>query len=69
MAVFDDEPVKRQFTSHEMGQDLSALSVHELNERIELLRAEILRLEATRDAKSQSRNAADAFFCASPGKS
>ncbi len=47
---------------HEIGQDLSLLSVHELDERIEALRAEIARLEAARGAKEASRNAADAFF-------
>ncbi len=47
---------------HELGQPLDALSVDELSERIELLRAEIARLEAARENKSASRAAADAFF-------
>jgi uncharacterized small protein (DUF1192 family) len=47
---------------HAIGEPLDTLSVHELNERIDLLRAEIARLEAARDRKSASRAAADAFF-------
>ncbi len=44
MAIFDDEPVKKP-KPHEIGQDLSLLSVAELTERIGLLRAEIVRLD------------------------
>lgn len=62
MAIFDDEPAKKKPLPHEIGQDLAALSVHELEERIELLKAEISRLEAVKSAKSQSRTAADSFF-------
>ena len=45
MAIFDDEP-KKPARVHEIGQDLSLLSVGELHERIRQLRAEIARLEA-----------------------
>ena len=51
MALFDDEP-----------QDLSLLSVGELNERIALLRAEIERLEAELQAKGATKTAAEALF-------
>ena len=61
MALFDDEPVKR-LKGHEIGQDLSLLSVGELDERIGLLRAEIERLEAERQAKSTTKTAAEALF-------
>ena len=61
MAHNDDEPRKKT-TSHEIGQDLSALSLHELAERIAVLQAEIVRLEAARSAKSASMSAASAFF-------
>jgi len=61
MPLFDDEPAKKQ-VSHELGQDLSALSLHELDERIALLRAEIARLEAARAAKAASMDAPSAFF-------
>jgi uncharacterized small protein (DUF1192 family) len=47
---------------HVLGQPLDTLSVDELDERVELLMAEIGRLEAARVAKEASRRAADAFF-------
>ncbi len=47
---------------HEIGQDLSALSIDELQERIEALRAEIERLDAARRAKAASRLAAAQAF-------
>jgi len=61
MAVFDDEP-RRKAGPHEMGQDLSSLSIEELTERIAMLRSEIERLESAKARKSASLNAADAFF-------
>lgn len=61
MALFDDEPVKPRRV-HEIGQDLSLLSVAELNERIGQLRAEITRLEAELGAKGATRLAAEALF-------
>lgn len=61
MALFDDEPRKKP-KPHEIGQDLALLSRAELNERIEMLRAEIVRLEAELEAKGASKSAADALF-------
>lgn len=61
MALFDDEPVKPKRV-HEIGQDLSLLSVGELEERIGQLRAEITRLEAELRAKGSTRLAAEALF-------
>ncbi len=66
MADFDDtnpfgKPRKAP-TVHEVGQPLDALSVDELNERIELLQAEIARLTTARASKEASKLAADAFF-------
>ncbi len=49
-------------SQHVLGEPLEPLSVDELGLRIELLRAEIERLEAARAKKSASRAAADAFF-------
>lgn len=60
MSLFDDEPKKS--VAHEIGQDLSLLSVDELDHRIALLRAEIVRLEAERDQKGESKAAAEALF-------
>ncbi|MDJ1158270.1 DUF1192 domain-containing protein [Chelatococcus sp. SYSU_G07232] len=56
----DEKP--RPKPVHEIGQDLSLLSVGELDERIALLKGEIERLEAARAAKAASREAANAFF-------
>ena len=61
MAIFDDEP-RKPARVHEIGQDLTLLSVGELNERIALLREEIARLEADIAKKQSSRSAADQFF-------
>ena len=61
MALFDDEPVKPKRV-HEIGQDLSLLSVDELNERIAQLREEIGRLEGALQAKGSTRLAAEALF-------
>lgn len=62
---FGDEPrrpVGQQAVSHQIGQDLSALSLHELEERMALLRAEIVRLDEARARKAASRDAADSVF-------
>ncbi|MEN5082786.1 DUF1192 domain-containing protein [Bosea sp. TWI1241] len=56
----DDRPAPKR--AHEIGQDLSTLAVAELDERIALLRQEIVRLEQARAHKAASRSAADAVF-------
>jgi uncharacterized small protein (DUF1192 family) len=56
-----DELPKRKI-AHEIGQDLSLLSVAELAERVGLLKAEIGRLEAEMMTKQASKSAADTFF-------
>ena len=56
----DDRPRKK--ISHEIGQDLSLLSVEELGERIALLKSEIERLEAAAARKRASKDAANSFF-------
>jgi uncharacterized small protein (DUF1192 family) len=56
----DDRPRKK--TSHEIGADLSLLSVDELEARITLLQSEIERLTASIAAKLATRSAADKFF-------
>lgn len=61
MSFADDLP-KPKPKPHEIGQDLSLLSVFELEERIDLLKEEITRLEAARAAKQASKSAADTFF-------
>jgi uncharacterized small protein (DUF1192 family) len=56
----DDRPRKK--ISHEIGQDLSLLSVEELNDRIALLTSEIERLQAAATRKRASKDAANSFF-------
>ncbi|MBL8576633.1 MAG: DUF1192 domain-containing protein [Mesorhizobium sp.] len=61
MALFDEEPRKKA-KAHEIGQDLSLLSVTELTDRIGILRGEIVRLEAELKAKGATKTAAEALF-------
>jgi uncharacterized small protein (DUF1192 family) len=61
MAIEDDDKPRKKIT-HEIGQELSLLSVEELNERIALLTSEIERLQAAVTKKRASKNAADSFF-------
>jgi uncharacterized small protein (DUF1192 family) len=56
----DDRPKKK--IVHEVGQELALLSVKELQERIALLKEEIVRLEGAVARKQSSRNVADTFF-------
>jgi uncharacterized small protein (DUF1192 family) len=61
MSFFEDATPKKP-TAHEIGCDLSQLSVDELGNRIALLQAEIERLDAARQEKSASKSAAESFF-------
>ncbi len=61
MPILDEELPKKKKV-HEIGEELAALSLDELDERIELLRGEILRIEAAIKSKRASATAADAFF-------
>lgn len=61
MAGEDDDRPRRK-VSHEIGQDLSLLSVDELGERIVLLQAEIERLTQAMTKKRASKDAAASFF-------
>ena len=56
-----DEPRKKP-AGHEIGMDVSALSVEELQERIGMLRAEIARLEQNIEANSGHIAAAASLF-------
>jgi len=58
----DDDLLPKKKTVHEIGQDLSLLSIGELTERIGQLKEEIARLEAAKASKSATRTAADQFF-------
>ena len=61
MPVFDEEPPKKKLP-HVLGEDLSALSLDELDERIALLRSEIARIEDAAKMKRTSAAVADSFF-------
>ncbi len=61
MAAEDDDRPRRK-VSHEIGQDVSLLSVEELAERIALLSSEIERLRGATEKKRASRDAANSFF-------
>jgi len=62
MAAFDDDDRPKKKITHEIGQDLSLLSVEELAARVQLLHDEINRLEADMASKRAKRAAADQFF-------
>jgi uncharacterized small protein (DUF1192 family) len=61
MAIEDDDKPRKKVT-HEIGQDLSLLSVEELGDRIALLTAEIERLGEAAAKKRASRDAANSIF-------
>lgn len=61
MPVFDEEAQKKKL-AHEVGEDLSRLSLDELAARVDLLKAEIERIEAAATAKRASASAAQSFF-------
>ncbi|SCW73431.1 Uncharacterized small protein, DUF1192 family [Rhizobium mongolense subsp. loessense] len=60
MSFIDDDLPKK--AAYEIGSDLSMLSVDELKERIEQLRAEIARIEAEVTRKASGRAAAESLF-------
>jgi uncharacterized small protein (DUF1192 family) len=60
--MFDDQDRPKKKTVHSLGEDLAALSIDELGERIGLLQSEIGRLEEAVKAKKQSLGIAASFF-------
>ena len=61
MAIEDDDKPRKKVT-HEIGQELSLLSVEELAERIALMTLEIERLQVAVTKKRASRDAANSVF-------
>ena len=57
-----DERPRPKPPAHDVGQDLSTLSVADLDERISLLEREMERLREARARKEASMAAASAFF-------
>jgi len=62
MPAIDPDDLPKKKLAHEIGQDLSLLSVGELADRIALLKDEITRLETEMARKHASQRAADTFF-------
>ena len=63
MAIDLDELMPRKPKAETvMGQDLSAMSVHELEARIAALEEEIVRTRDALRTRSATKSAADAFF-------
>lgn len=58
----DEEQRRLKPASHEVGAALDTLSVSELEHRISLLEAEIVRLKAAIEARGSTRKAAEAAF-------
>ena len=58
----DLEDAPKKPTNMVIGENLDAISVAELEQRIQALESEIIRLKAEIAKKLASRNAADAFF-------
>ena len=58
----DDEDVIKPASSFVIGQDLSLLSVEELDENIELMKNEIERLQHARSEKAAHLSEAEALF-------
>jgi uncharacterized small protein (DUF1192 family) len=62
MPAVDPDDLPKKKITHEMGQELTLLSVAELTERVTLLKDEIARLEAEMKRKQASKSAADMVF-------
>jgi uncharacterized small protein (DUF1192 family) len=57
-----EDLVPKKPKGHELGQDLSKLSVGELQALIDTLKAEIARVEEALAGKQSSKSAAEAAF-------
>ncbi len=62
MSIFEEDLPQKQNTTHIIGADLTLLSVDELTARINILSAEIERLEGEKEKKSAGRKAAENLF-------
>ena len=57
-----DDDIKKKHAAYVLGQDLSSLSVDDLDELVQLLSEEIERIKESRSAKSDHISAAEALF-------
>jgi len=63
MAIdLDELAPKKPKAEAVLGEDLSAMSAHELEARIAALETEIVRTKEALRARTATKNAADAFF-------
>jgi uncharacterized small protein (DUF1192 family) len=64
MAVDSEEllPRKKKLTEITLGEDLSAMSEHELVARIEAIEGEILRCREAIKTRQSTKSSAEAFF-------
>jgi uncharacterized small protein (DUF1192 family) len=62
MPAIDPDDLPKKKITHEMGQELSLLSVGEIPAKVALLKEEIARLETEMARKNASKSAADTFF-------
>jgi uncharacterized small protein (DUF1192 family) len=62
MPAIDPDDLPKKKILHEIGQELSLLSVGELTERVELLKTEIARIEAETNRKRATLSAAATLF-------
>lgn len=60
--MFDDLPAPKKKDIHEVGQDLSNLSISDLQDYSEILKEEIRRVEEDITRKQSSASAADSIF-------
>lgn len=60
--TIDEDDARKPNISHQVGEDLSTLSLQELDERIALLISEIDRLKQEKQTKQTSFAAADSVF-------
>jgi len=58
----DEQELKREGARFQVGEDLYGLSVGQLQERINILHAEIKRLESEMTKKALEKQKADLFF-------
>jgi len=56
------EPQRKKLPDIVLGEDISALSAHELEKRIARLEEEIARLREAIKARNATRSAAETFF-------
>jgi uncharacterized small protein (DUF1192 family) len=61
MAILEDDAPKKK-PAHEVGEDLSRMSLDELAARVEMLKTEIARIEEAAAAKRASADVAASFF-------